>query len=79
MVKITQKTIKRELRKGIKSDLDDSYRDNNRRFSVGGFLLGFFFSLIGCLIAILFGANAFRSSLLGLLCGIIVVLIAWLL
>ena len=76
VVKITQKAIGKELKKGKKSDLDDSYRDNNRRFSIGGFLLGFFLGLIGCLIAILFGGNAFRSSLLGLLCWIIVVIIA---
>lgn len=76
VVKITQHTIKKELRKGKKSDLDESYRDNNRRFSVGGFLLGFFLGLIGCLIALLFGGNAFRSSLLGLLCWVLVVVIA---
>lgn len=76
VVKITQKTLKKELRKGKKSDLDESYRDNNRRFSVGGFLLGFFLGLIGCLIALLFGGNAFRSSLLGLLCWAIIVVIA---
>ena len=75
VIKIAQRKLKNELRKGNTIDLDDYYHRSDRRFSIGGFLLGFFFPIIGSLVAILFGGNAFRSSLLGLLCAIIVGLI----
>ena len=75
VAKIAQRSLKKELRKGKDIDLDDYYHRSDRRFSIGGFLLGFFFPIIGSLVAILFGGNAFRSSLLVLLCAAIVVLI----
>ena len=55
------------------SDLDAEYYYHRgaRNFNLGGFLLGLFLPILGNLIAILFGRNAFRSSLKGTLVAII--------
>lgn len=75
-LRLTQHQVRRAMKKGESLDMGAYYEDARGNFSIGGFLLGFFFSLIGVLIAILFGGNAFRSALLGALCGLLVVLIA---
>jgi hypothetical protein len=78
VLKLAQKSVKRQLKKGASIELDGVYAEANNNFNIGGFLLGFFFSIIGVLVAILFGKNAVRSALLGALCGLLVVLIGWL-
>ena len=75
VLKLAQKKIKKHLKKGTSVDVEEIYETADKSFNIGGFLLGFFLSIIGVLIALLFGKNAFRSSLIGLLCGAIVALI----
>jgi hypothetical protein len=70
-----QYQVHRKLKKGEAFDLEELYTLEDRRFSIGGFLLGFFFSLIGVLIAILFGRDAVRSALYGALTSLIIGLI----
>ena len=76
VLKLAQKQIKKNLKKGKPINAEEIYTTSDKRFNLGGFLLGFFFSLLGVLVALLFGKNAVRSALLGTLCGLIVVLIA---
>lgn len=76
VLKLAQRQVKKQLKKSQKVDVEEIYESAERRFSIGGFLLGFFLGLIGVLIALLFGKNAVRSSLIGLLCWAIIVLIA---
>ena len=72
LLKFAQKSLKRQLKNGDTISFEDASYD----FSVGGFLLGFFLGLLGVLIALLlFPNNVFRSSLLGLLCLIIALLV----
>lgn len=78
VLKLAQKAVKKQLKKGTSFELEALYAKANNNFNIGGFLLGFFFSIIGVLVAILFGKNAVRSALLGALCGLLVVLIGWL-
>lgn len=79
VLKYTQHQIKKQLTRGESiGSAEEMYYNNSSRFSLGGFLLGFFLGLIGVLIAILFGRNAVRSALIGLLCLIIVGLLWWL-
>jgi len=78
VLKIVQRKVKRQLKKGEQVNIAEEFIASDRSFNIGGFLLGFFFSLIGVLIAILFGRNAVRSALLGFLVGLIVALLGWL-
>ncbi|MCB0656221.1 MAG: hypothetical protein KDC57_08805 [Saprospiraceae bacterium] len=73
--KLTQRAIKKKLRRGEAFDFDAS---SSYRFNIGGFLLGFFLGVVGVLLSLLFGRNAFRSSLIGLLCWVIILLIVFL-
>ncbi|MCB0705467.1 MAG: hypothetical protein KDC34_09170 [Saprospiraceae bacterium] len=73
--RIALRLTQRQLKKNKSLDFGAAYEDASGNFSIGGFLLGFFFGLIGVLIALLFGRNAVRSSLIGLLCFVIVWLI----
>ena len=75
VLRIAQVQVKRQLKKGKSVNISEDYAAANRRFNIGGFLLGFFFSLVGVLIAILFGRNAVRSALLGALISLIIWLI----
>ncbi|MCB0601041.1 MAG: hypothetical protein KDC28_07435 [Saprospiraceae bacterium] len=70
--KLTQRAIKKKIKEGKAYNFDDA---PNYRFNIGGFLLGFFLGIVGVLLALLFGRNAFRSSLIGLLCWVIILLI----
>ena len=70
--KLTQRAIKKKIKRGEVYNFDDAA---NYRFNIGGFLLGFFLGIVGVLLALLFGRNAFRSSLIGLLCWVIILLI----
>ena len=79
VLKIVQQKIRKALKQETEINLSSAHAEADRNFNVGGFLLGFFFSLVGVLIAILFGGNAVRSALLGALCGFLVALIAVLL
>ena len=72
-----QYQVHRKLKKGEAFDLEELYDLEDRRFSIGGFLLGFFFSFIGVLIAILFGRDAVRSALYGMLVNLIIGLIVY--
>ena len=65
VLKLAQKAVKKQLKKGTSFELEALYAKANNNFNIGGFLLGFFFSIIGVLVAILFGKNAVRSALLG--------------
>lgn len=76
--KIAKAEYQWQKRKGADLNFADHYDHTERHFSIVGFLLGFFLGLIGVLIALLLGGNAFRSSLLGLLCWIIILLIYFL-
>jgi len=75
VLKLAQRKIKKKIKKGESFDVKTDYENASRNFNVGGFLLGFFIPVLGSLLAILFGGDAFRSSLLGLLCFIIVLII----
>lgn len=66
--KASFKMMQLEVKRQMKHAPDDVVVNaKNHRFSLGGFLLGFFFWVIGILIAILFGGNAFRSAIYGFL------------
>ena len=71
-IRLAQKQVRKAMKKGEATNLEEAFYAGRRGFSLGGFLLGFFLGPIGVLLAVLFGANAFRSSLIGLLCAIIV-------
>ena len=60
-----------QSKKNSELDAEYYYHRGARNFNLGGFLLGLFLPIIGNLIAILFGRNAFRSSLKGTLVAII--------
>lgn len=75
VLKLTQRKIKKKIKKGASFNIKTEYENASGNFNVGGFLLGFFIPVIGSLLAILFGGNAFKSSLLGLLCFIIALVI----
>ncbi len=76
VLKLVQKRAKKSLTQGMRFNLAEAKATADGNFNLGGFLLGFFFSLIGVLIAILFGRNAVRSALIGALCGLLVAAIA---
>ncbi len=72
-LKLTQRVIRKKLKKGEEFSFEDAA---NYNFSLGGFLLGFFLGLLGVLIALIaFPKDVFKSSLVGLLCFIIVLLL----
>jgi len=73
--KLTQRKIKKKIRKGTFFNAKSDYENATNSFNVGGFLLGFFIPVVGTLLALLFGVDAFKSSLLGLLCIVLVVII----
>lgn len=75
VLKLTQRKIKKKIKKGASFNIQTEYENASGNFNVGGFLLGFFIPILGSLLAILFGGNAFKSSLLGLLCFIIALVI----
>jgi len=74
--KLTQRKINKKIRKGIFFNTKTEYENATNNFNVGGFMLGFFLGPIGVVLAILFGGNALKSSLLGFLCLIIAIAIA---
>ncbi len=55
------------LQKKVGMDLSD--------FSLGGFLLGLLFSLLGVLVALLFGGNAVKWAWRGFLVGLLITLL----
>ncbi len=73
--KLTQRKIKKNIKKGTFFNAKTEYENATNNFNVGGFMLGFFLGPIGVLLAILFGGNALKSSLLGFLCLIIAIVI----
>jgi len=75
ILKLTQRKIKKKIKKGASFNIKTEYENASGSFNVGGFLLGFFLPVVGSLLALLFGGNAFKSSLLGLLCFVIAVVI----
>lgn len=76
VLKLAQRKIKKRINKGESFDIKADYQTATNSFNLGGFLLGFFIPLLGSLLALLFGWDAFKSSLLGLLCVTIVIVIA---
>jgi len=76
VLKLVHKRIKKKIKKGESFEIQQEYLTSMNNFNVGGFLLGFFLGPLGVLLAILFGGNALKSSLLGLLCLIIAIAIA---
>ena len=71
-LKLTQRALQKQLDRGEQADFEEA----NYNFSLGGFLLGFFLGLLGVLIALIaFPRDVFRSSLVGLLCFILVLLL----
>lgn len=70
-----QYQVDRQLKRGETVQLDEMYKVADRKFNLGGFLLGLFLGPLGVLIAILFGRDAIRSSLYGLLVLVILGLI----
>ncbi|WP_235293056.1 hypothetical protein [Portibacter lacus] len=68
-----------KVRNGEEFDAEEYYKTGASDFNIGGFLLGFFLPIIGNLIALLFGGNAFKWSLIGTLTSIIAGIIAWIL
>lgn len=74
---LTKFKVAKELKNNAELDAATYYKVAAGSFNIGGFLLGFFLPIIGNLIALLFGRNAFRSSLIGTLCAIIAGLIGW--
>ena len=72
VLKLTQKALKKQQKKGEAFNFEDASYD----FSIGGFLLGFFLGLLGVVLALLlFPKNVFKSSLVGLLCLVIVLVV----
>ncbi|MBR9921019.1 MAG: hypothetical protein GYB31_09285 [Bacteroidetes bacterium] len=69
--------VKKAQKRGENLSMAAAYDDASGDFNLGGFLLGFLLGPIGVLLSLLFGKGAFRSSLIGLLCAIIVGLIGW--
>lgn len=77
LINLTKAKIIIKKRSGEEVNAEEYYNTAAGGFNLGGFLLGFFLPIIGNIIALLFGANAFRSSLIGTLTALIVGLIAW--
>ena len=75
VLRLVQKRIKKKIKNNKFFDISEEYPNATNDFNVGGFLLGFFLGIIGVLLAVLFGGNAVKSSLIGLLCWIIVLVI----
>ena len=74
-LRMAQRKVKKAMRNGEALDLAAAYDDAKGNFSIGGFLLGFFLGLLGVLIALLFGWDAVRSALLGMVVWLIAFLI----
>lgn len=74
VLNLTKFKVATEVRKNAELNPAEYYQTANRRFNLGGFLLGLFLPIIGNLLAILFGRNAFRSSLYGTLVFLILAL-----
>lgn len=77
VLRLVQKRIKKKIKNGESFKISEEYPAAMNKFNVGGFLLGFFLGPLGVLLAILFGGNAFKSSLLGCLCLILVIILAF--
>jgi hypothetical protein len=74
--KIVFHYAKRDLLKKTKTTnqvtLAKAVADTGSSFNLGGFLLGFFLSIFGVLIAILFGRNVLHSAWRGFIVGLVV-------
>ncbi len=75
-LKVVKYEMAHQMRKNADFNAEEYYRVAAGGFSLGGFLLGFFLPIIGSLIALLFGWNAFRWSLIGTLTWVVAGFIA---
>jgi hypothetical protein len=76
---MTKRLLKKELKKGNEINISEEFKENKNGFSVVGFLLGFFLSFIGALLAWIFFKDGLKSALLGMLCSFIIILLSVLL
>jgi hypothetical protein len=80
--KIVFHYAKRDLLKKAKTTNQETLAkvvaDTGSGFNLGGFLLGFFFSIVGVLVALLFGRNVLRWAWRGFLAGLVLVLAGYL-
>jgi hypothetical protein len=74
---LTKKELMKKNKTVDKATFDKAFRDESMGFNLGGFLLGFFLSLLGVLIALLFGRKVLRSAWRGFLVGLVLDLILY--
>jgi len=73
---MTKRLVKKQLKKGEKTNIGEEFKENRNGFSVVGFLLGFFLSFIGALIAWILFKDGLKSALLGMLCSLIIIILS---
>lgn len=75
-LRLVQKSIRKHLKRGEAFVLNDVVESEKFKFNIGGFLLGFFFGLIGFLITLAFKdrRNAMISAGIGWAIGVVIVL-----
>lgn len=71
VLRLAQRKIKQSLKQNQSADWQNILHHGEKRFHLVGFLLGLLLPVIGNIIALFLGRNAFRSSLLGLLIAIL--------
>lgn len=72
VLRLAQHKVKKALRSGQAVDWQNTAHHGSSNFHLLGFLLGLLLPVVGNIIALFLGRNAFRSSLLGLLISILV-------
>ena len=73
---MTKRLVKKQLKKGEKVNISAEYKENASGFSVVGFLLGFFLSILGALLAWIFFQDGLKSALLGMLCSALIIILS---
>jgi len=73
---MTKRLVKKQLKKGEEVNISEEFKENKNGFSVVGFLLGFFLSFLGALIAWIFFKDGLKSALLGMLCSALIVILS---
>ena len=73
---MTKRLLKKQLKKGEDVNISEEFKENRNGFSVVGFLLGFFLSFLGALLAWIFFKDGLKSALLGMLCSFIIIILS---
>ncbi len=73
---MTKHLVKKQLKKGEEVNISEEFKENKNGFSVVGFLLGFFLSFLGALLAWIFLKDGLKSALIGMLCSALIVILS---